>query len=91
MDNQKWPEEFFNALIKTEFFEFQMSFIENKLWVVLVRTQDRQKFAFSLNRIKYYLKKTSPNFMVKWNVVADDFPELKDKIKKLLKEKKAEQ
>jgi len=89
MLNKKWVEDFFLSLIETGFFEFSKKFIDNRLWFAMGQTIDRQKFAFALNRLNYYFKKNNSNYFIKWNVVIDDFPELKDKINKHLEKKGA--
>ncbi len=85
-EGEGWSERFFDALIDTGADTISKSDLEHKLWLFMNRTSDRQKFGFNLSRIIYYFKVQGFQHMVKWNLVADDFPTLKARIKTLMKE-----
>lgn len=84
--NESWCESFFESLLDIEVVSLSKQELENKLWVALNRTPDRLKFSFALKRITYYFKVEGYQTGVKWNLIGDDFPELKPRIKKLMKQ-----
>lgn len=85
-EGQEWSENFFDALIDARADIISKPDLEHKLWLFMNRTNDRQKFGFNLNRIIYYFKVQGSQNTIKWNMVADDFPNLKTRIKSLVKE-----
>lgn len=87
MLNKKWLEEFFLTLIETGFENFPKDYMYKTLWTALGRPLDRQRFTFALTRIKYYFRIRGGDYTVKWELIKDDFPELKPKIEPYLKKK----
>lgn len=85
-----WCENFFEELINFGSNGIAIKDIENKLWIALLRTAERQKFGFCLIRVKNYLKTNKGLNFVNWDSVSEDFPDLKNKIKIYLAEEKAE-
>lgn len=81
-----WCERLFEKLADIEAVSLPTPALENQLWVALENTSDRLRFTFALKQIKYYFDENKGVYTVKWSLVAEQFPQLKQKIDAMIQE-----
>lgn len=81
-----WCERLFDKLADIEAVSLPTLALENQLWAALENTSDRLRFNFALKQIKYYFTENKGVYTIKWKLVAEQFPELKEKIDAAMQE-----